>query len=91
MQCAKRSRRTCGCFSSAPGILATMPDVFHRTCISIQPDPCFHAVALDRVLRCHPLYWFAAATSSVWIFQINDPPMQWTPPIQNVYRGVADG
>jgi len=46
---------------------------------------------LDIVLCCHQLYCFAAATSSVWVFQMNDQPEQWTPPIQNVYRSVTNG
>ena len=48
-------------------------------------------LVLDTVLCCHPLYCFAAATSSVWVFQINDQQVKWTPPIQNVYRSVTDG
>jgi hypothetical protein len=38
-----------------------------------------------------PVILFAAATSSVWVFQINDQQVKWTPPIQNVYRSVTDG
>jgi hypothetical protein len=38
-----------------------------------------------------PVMLFAAATSSVWVFQINDQQVKWTPPIQNVYRSVTDG
>ena len=34
---------------------------------------------------------FAAATSSVWVFQVNDEQVKWTPPIQNVCRSVTDG
>jgi hypothetical protein len=48
-------------------------------------------LVLDTVLCCHPLYCFAAATSSVWVFQINDQQVKWTPPIQNVYRSVTKG
>jgi hypothetical protein len=48
-------------------------------------------LVLDTVLCCHPLYCFAAATSSVWVFQINDQQVKWTPPIQNVCRSVTDG
>lgn len=48
-------------------------------------------LVLDTVLCCHPLYCFAAATSSVWVFQINDQQVKWTPPVQNVYRSVTNG
>jgi len=56
------------------------------------PSPSNHqiskrtSVLLDTVLCCHPSYWLAAATSSVWGFQINDWPVQRTLTIQNVYR-----
>jgi hypothetical protein len=48
-------------------------------------------LVLDTVLCCHPFYCFAAATSFVWVFQINDQQVKWTPPIQNVYRSVTNG
>jgi hypothetical protein len=48
-------------------------------------------LALDTVLCRHPLYCFAAATSSVWVLQINDQQVKWTPPIQNAYRSVTNG
>jgi len=56
------------------------------------PSPSNHQISkrtsalLDTVLCCHPSYWLAAATSSVWGFQINDWPVQRTLTIQNVYR-----
>jgi hypothetical protein len=48
-------------------------------------------LVLDTVLCCHPLYCFATAISSVWVFQINDQQVKWTPPIQNVLRSVTNG